>query len=175
MKHVALSLVAPIAAGRRETLEAALEALPEGDTSPLARVPGMHVGRFTIIDSFVDPRGPAAPVNGPYLYFAADLDGPLDAALTAIATHCGDIFRHCEECPEQRDGPAFDAWLQAHRVRDGFTIMPYGGHTLDEVLDGLDARERLGRFAVAARGMDAAMLRARFLEEFGGRPSGGPA
>lgn len=167
MKHVALTLVIPIAEGRREALEAAIAALGEGPESPFARVPGMHVGRLAIIDRLEDPRGDAAPRLGPYLYFTADADGPYDAAVASIATHFADLFRHCAGCPERRDSRALDKWLGRHRVRDGWTIMPYSHHTLAECRDGLSVRQRMAGFAVAAQTADPLTLRARFLEELG--------
>lgn len=166
MSHVAISVMAPIREGRRDALAEVLAGLPAGPGSPLSHVAGLHVGRFTVVDR-LDPAKPSQPPNGPYLYFAADLDGPFDAAVTSIATHCGDLFRHCEGCPDTSDSRAFDEWLIAHRIKDGFTIMPYAGHTLDEVLDGLDARARLGHFAVDAQRYERPTIRQRFLEEFG--------
>ncbi len=172
MSHVALTVIAPIVAGRRDGLSAAIDALPAGDGSPLARIPGLHVGRLTILDRLEDPNGPTAPTLGPYLLLATDADGPQDGLIAAIAAGCGELLRSCVGCPDPADGRRFSDWLLAHRVRDRWTIMPYAPHTLTEVRAGLDVRERLGAFAVRADDLDAGELRRRFLDEFaGGRAS----
>ena len=168
MSHVALTVIVPIAAGRRDGLVAAIDALGTAADSPLARIPGLHVGRLTVLDSLEDPRGPTAPALGPYLLFAADADGPQDGVIAAIAAGCGELFRSCVGCPDPADLRNFSAWLLAHRVRDGWTIMPYAESTLAEVRAGLDARERLGAFAVETHGLEPGELRRRFLEEFAG-------
>lgn len=167
MSHVALSIVAPIKPGRRDELAAALDALPAGDASPLAGVPGLHVGRLTIIERLQDPRGgDEDPLLGPFLFFAADVDPPQDGAIAAIAAACGPWFEACVDCPDPANAHDFRAWLLRHRVRDGWTIMPYAGRTLTEVRGALSLRERLGSFAVQAQGLDPAALRRRFVEEF---------
>lgn len=152
MSHVALTILAPVA--RRDALVAALDAL---DQSPLARIPGLHMGRLTTIETL--------PV-GPLLLMCLDADGPLEAVLAAVGPACGALFAFCTGCPEP-EGPAFRRWLLSHRVKDRWTIMPYEERTLPEVQEALRAREELGAFAVRADGLAPAELRRAFRAAFG--------
>lgn len=163
---VAITLIAPVAAGRIDALRSALDGLDAGPASPLARISGLHVGRFTIIDHLEPAPGKPAPPPGPFLLFAADIDPPEAAAFASIATHCGEILHHCEACPEPGDGRAFDQWIKNHRVRDGFTVMPYASRPLSDVRRALDLRERLGAFAIASQGLDPGALQEMFLDDF---------
>ncbi|MCW3039798.1 MAG: hypothetical protein JWM31_1703 [Solirubrobacterales bacterium] len=167
MRHVALTLVAPVRPDAREGLQAALDALPSGPASPLAGIPGLHLGRIAVVDALRGPQGEPMPGVGPLLMVSLDADGPLDAVLAALAIHCGELLRACEGCPDPADGPSFAAWARAHRLKDRWTIMPYAGRTLPEVRSALRTRERLGAFAGAVADADPATLRARFLEQFG--------
>ncbi len=170
MSHVALTVIAPLQDGRRNEVAAAVDALPTGAASPLARIPGMHMGRLTVVDRLDDPRGPTAPVLGPYLLVTVDADGPQEAVVAALAAGCGTLFAACVGCPDVDDGAAFRTWLLRHRVKDRFTIMPYAERSLPEVQAALALRARLGTFAVQAAGPPgpgAPSLRAHFLQVFG--------
>lgn len=165
---VALTILAPVKADRVDALRASIDALGIGPDSPLAKISGMHLGRFTIVDELYAPQNaPKPPPPGPYLLFAADIDPPEAAALAAIGAHCGEILRHCEGCPEPTDSYAFDRWLLDHRIVDGFTVMPYAGRRLGDVQHGLSLRKRIGAFAIATQGEDPSTLQAKFLEQFG--------
>ena len=164
MRHVALTLVAPIAGGRHEALAAAIDALPTGAQSPFATIPGLHVGRLSIIDRLVNPGGQKL---GPYLLLTADADEPEDGAIAAVGRAFGTVLQACEGCPDPRENRAFATWVHEHRVRDGWTIMPYAERTLPEVRAALALRERVGEFATRAEAMDRATLRAQFLTTFG--------
>lgn len=168
MKHVALTLIAPIATGRRDALEAVVAALPTGPQSPFATIPGLHVGRVSIIDHLVYPAGmTGGQTLGPYLFVGVDADGPHDGVVSALGRALGPALRECEGCPDPTDDRAFAAWVRDHRVRDGWTIMPYAGRTLAEVRAALALRDRVGDFATRAQDMDPATLRAQFRATFG--------
>lgn len=163
---VAITILAPVAEGRIDALRAAIDALEVGPGSPLARIAGLHVGRWLIVDELEVIAGRRAPPPGPFLLFAADIDPPEAAAFAAIATHCGEILRHCVGCPDPGDSRAFDSWLTDHRVPDGFTVMPYPDRPLSDVRRGLELRERLGAFAIASQGLDPVALQEMFLDDF---------
>jgi hypothetical protein len=69
--------------GRQGSLLAALEALPNGSGSPLAKVEGTHFGRWVIVPFLKDRRGQTVS-SGSYLLFSVEFDGPLDPYLARL-------------------------------------------------------------------------------------------
>ena len=66
--------------------------------------------------------------------------------------------------PRRRD--RFAGWLRAHALEAALFFAAYGGHTLEQVHSNLDQRTRLIEFALGAKGLAAADLKARFEEAF---------
>jgi hypothetical protein len=167
----ALTVLTPILDGHAAELTAHLEALPEGEASPLARVPGTHLGRWVVIDQ-VKYQGHGQrhrdALNASRLLFTSNFDGELDPYLEKLQTGLGEdadaVWGHCRGYPGR--GAGFASWLKAHQLEAALFFAAYGGHTVEQVHANLDKRTRLIEFALEAQGLEAEELRSRFLETF---------
>jgi hypothetical protein len=168
----ALSVLAPIADGRADALQAHLEALAEGDASPLARVPGTHIARWVVIpDVIYQGHGQRKRDRlGPRLLFSSNHDGDVGAYLEGLRTGMADdadaIWGHCRGYPGHADGPAFAAWMRAHMLEAALFFAAYGGMTVEQVQDNLARRRALLELVIDGQGAPPADLKARFMETF---------
>jgi hypothetical protein len=164
-------VLTPILDGHADELTAHLDALPEGAASPLARVPGTHLGRWVVIDQ-VKYMGHGQrrrdSLNAARLLFTANLDGDAGAYLERLQTELGEdadaIWGHCRGYPGR--GPGFTPWLRAHELESALFFAAYGGMTVEQVHANVDTRRRLIEFALDAQGLEPEALKARFLEAF---------
>jgi hypothetical protein len=169
----ALTVLTPILDGHVAELTAHLDALPEGDASPLARVPGTHLGRWVVIDD-VKYQGHGQrhrdALGASRLLFTSNFDGELEPYLERLRTGLGEdadaIWGHCRGYPGHQDRAGFARWLRAHELEAALFFAAYGGHTVEQVHSNLDTRTRLIEFALEAQGLEPAELKARFLERF---------
>ena len=167
----ALTVLTPILDGHAAELTAHLDALPEGAASPLARVPGTHLGRWVVIDQ-VKYMGHGQrhrdSLNAARLLFTANLDGDVDAYLERLQTELGEdadaIWGHCRGYPGR--GPGFAPWLRAHELESALFFAAYGGQTVEQVHANVGTRQRLIEFALEAQGLEPEALKSRFLEAF---------
>jgi hypothetical protein len=168
----ALTLLAPVEPGRASDLAEALDALPGGAESPLARVHGTHFARWVLLDQVVYQGPPQRrdTWKAPRLLFTSNFDGPLEAYLEALRTGLGAdgdaIFGHCSGYPGRADAQAWAAWLRARTVTSSLFFAAYGEQTVHEVKANLDLRARLMAFALDGQGLAPAELQARFKEAF---------
>ncbi len=167
----ALTVLVPILDGHVDDLRKHLEALPEGDASPVARVPGTHLARWVVIDQ-VKHMGQRHRdrLDASRLLFTSNFDGPLDAYLERLRTGLGEdadaIWGHCRGYPGHHDREGFPRWLRAHQLEAALFFAAYGDRTVEQVHSDIDKRARLIEFALGAQGLGAADLKARFLERF---------
>lgn len=169
----ALTVLTPILDGHVPELTAHLEALPEGQESPMARVPGTHLARWVVIDQ-VKYQGHGQrrrdALTSARLLFTSNFDGPLDAYLETLRTSLGAdadaVWDHCRGYPGHEDKAGFADYLRGHALEAALFFAAYGGHTLEQVRTNLAARARLIEFALGAQGLGAADLKARFQEAF---------
>jgi hypothetical protein len=167
----ALTVITPVLDGHAAELTAHLDALPEGEASPLARVPGTHLGRWVMIDQ-VKYQGAGQrhrdSLTTPRLLFTSNFDGELDRYLEQLQTGLGEdadaVWGHCAGYPGR--GAGFAPWMKAHQIEAALFFAAYGGHTLEQVRANLDLRARAIAFALAAQGLPPEELKARFLEAF---------
>ena len=167
----ALTVVTPILDGHVAELTAHLDALPEGEASPLARVPGTHLGRWVVIDQ-VKFQGQGQrrrdSLAAARLLFTSNFDGELDAYLEQLQTGLGEdadaVWGHCRGYPGR--GPGFAPWLKAHQLEAALFFAAYGGQSLEQVRANLDVRARAIAFALEAQGLEPEALKARFMEAF---------
>jgi hypothetical protein len=167
----ALTVVTPILDGHAAELTAHLDALPEGEASPLARVPGTHLGRWVVIDQ-VKYQGHGQrqrdSLSAARLLFTANVDGDVDAYLERLQTGLGEdadaVWGHCRGYPGR--GAGFAPWLKAHQIEAALFFAAYGGQTLEQVRTNLDKRARAIAFALEAQGLEPEALKARFMEAF---------
>jgi hypothetical protein len=167
----ALTVLTPILDGHAEALTAHLDVLPEGAGSPLARVPGTHLGRWVVIDH-VKYQGhgqrrrdhlPAAR-----LLFTSNFDGELDPYLAQLQTALGEdadaVWGHCRGYPGR--GAGFAPWIKAHQLEAALFFAAYGDRTLEQVHADVAKRKRLIEFALEAQGLPPDELKSRFLRAF---------
>ena len=167
----ALTVLTPILDGHAAELTAHLDALPEGDASPLARVPGTHLGRWVVIDQLKymgHGQRHRDSLAAARLLFTSNFDGDIDRYLEALQTGLGDdadaVWSHCSGYPGR--GPGFAPWMKAHQLEAALFFAAYGGHTLEQVRANLDKRSRAIAFALEAQGIEPEALKARFMEAF---------
>lgn len=167
-----LTSLTPIVPGREADLRRALAALPTGDGSPFARVPGTHVARWVVLEYFGkgDPvlRRPLRPA---LLLFSAAFDGPVEPWLWGLRAGLGPtaeaVWSHCSRWPGAAEGTSFAHWLLEHRLHINMPFVAHPEATVGEILHGLDCRERLINFAVRNQGRAPADLRRAFEAVFG--------
>jgi hypothetical protein len=160
-----LTVLIPIADGRERKLAEHLDALPTGDSSPLAKVAGTHFARWVVIpDVIYQGHGQRRDhLSAPRLLFTSNFDGSLGAYLDRLHPHTDAIWRHCRGYP---GGDGFAAWMRAHQLRSALFFAAYGEQTVSEVHANLELRTRLIDFALSAQRLPPADLRARFRERF---------
>ena len=168
----ALSVLAPIRDGHTDELRAHLDALEEGDKSPLARAPGTHIARWVVIGGVVY-QGAGQPRRdqlSPRLLFSSNFDGDVGAYLeglrTGMAEDADAIWGHCRDYPGHENSGAFRAYMRAYQLEAALFFAAYGDQTVGEVRANVEQRRRLIDFALAGQGLDAATLKSRFLETF---------
>ena len=167
-----LTVLSPILDGHSDDLADQLASLPDGAGSPLARVPGTHFARWVIVDDLVYEGGSQRrdSLKAPRLLFTSNFDGSLGAYLEAIRSEMGDaadaIWSHCAGYPGRADAQRFAAWFRHHQVDSALFFAAYGDQSVERVKANLDLRTRLTNFALAAQGLPAAELKARFQAEF---------
>jgi hypothetical protein len=169
----ALTVLTPILDGHVRELTEHLDALPEGEASPLARVPGTHLARWVVIDQ-VKYQGHGQrhrdSLGASRLLFTSNFDGPLEPYLEALRTGLAEdadaVWRHCRDYPGHQDRAGFARWLRAHELEAALFFAAYGARTVEQVRSDLDKRARLIEFALEAQGLEPEALKARFLERF---------
>ena len=156
----AFTSLAPVAAGEAAALRARLEAFTAA-TSPLARVPGTHFGRWVVIDDFVHDGPQRDPLECPHLLFTSCLDGALDPWLRALAVlpEAQAVWAHCDGAPAPGDPAALVRYLRRSRQRTGFFVAAYGQATVPQVHAALARRERMIALAIDAQAMTPGELR----------------
>jgi hypothetical protein len=169
----ALTVLAPIIDGHVDELTRHLNALLEGDASPVARVPGTHLARWVVIDQIKymgHGQRHRDRLDAARLLFTSNFDGSLDAYLARLRTGLGEdadaIWGHCRGYPGHHDHEAFPRWLRAHQLEAALFFAAYGDRTVEQVHSDVGKRARLIEFALEAQGLGAADLKARFLERF---------
>lgn len=169
----ALTVLTPIKDGHAAPLVEHLNALGEGDASPLARVPGTHIARWVVIDD-VKFQGHGQRhhdrLGAQRLLFSSNFDGDLDGYLEGLRTGMADdadaIWGHCRDYPGHGNPGTFRAYMRAYQLEAALFFAAYGDQTVDEVKANVAQRRRLIDFAIEAQRLDAATLKSRFLETF---------
>ena len=167
-----LTLMSPLLDDHAIALGGHLGALGREDASALARVPVTHFARWVILDDVVYEGGRQRrdALKASRLLFTSNFDGPHDAYLEALRTEMGEdadaVWSHCSGYPGRADAPAFAAYFRNHQIESALFFAAYGDQTVEEVRANLAQRTRLIEFAMAAQGLPAAELQARFQAEF---------
>jgi hypothetical protein len=115
-----LTVLTAVLDGHVEELCAAITAVPLGDDSPFASLPGTHNGRWTVVtmDDTPRPRFRAGGLPAPMLTCSGTIDIEpgdwLRALLAALGERADAIWSHCAGWAEAPDKVAY---LLAHRVQ----------------------------------------------------------
>jgi hypothetical protein len=167
-----LTVVAPIVAGFEPATRDAIEALPVGADSPLARLEGLHFSRIHVISELVF-QGPAQRrrdrLRASHVVFTSTFDGrEPDPYLEALRTAAepDTWWRHCVGYPGRVDAGAFARWVREHQIDSSLFASAHPRARVPHVLESLALRERIVDFAVEAQGLGARELHRRFRETF---------
>jgi hypothetical protein len=142
----AVTVVAPLPAEQREIALSALADLAGPGRAALAfdQQADIHFARLVLLDGGADPAGD--PVE-PRLVYSADVDGPADAHLRALADVAGvgldRAFACCAGYPADADAASRLAWLQAHRVPEAAFYVNTVGRGSPQVLAEAHLRREL--------------------------------
>lgn len=170
-----LAVLLPVLGGQQQTLEARLEALPDGDESPFATLSSTHFARLVLVPNLHDGADRVLPRVPALLFFSAESDLPVDGYLEALCAlmprEVDEIFELCEGYPGVASPPRFKRWLLAHRVPAGFSVHGNPGATTQEVVASLALRNQIIGFAVETQGLEPEAL----LEAWRGRDWGNGA
>jgi hypothetical protein len=169
----ALTVLTPILEGHEQQLVEHLDALGDGDSSPLARVPGTHIARWVVLPD-VKYQGAGQrhrdKLKAPRLLFSSNFDGDVDTYLeglrTGMAEEADAIWGHCRSYPGHGNAGTFRAYMRAHQLEAALFFAAYGEQTVADVHTNVAQRRRLIDFAIEAQGLEAAELKSRFEETF---------
>jgi len=168
----ALTTFARVQRHREDELEDYLAALPRGSASPLARIGVLHLSRLHLVRELVF-QGPNQRhrdlLRHGHLVFTATFNGEPGDFLENLRTsvpECDEWWGRCVGYPGRDDRGAFAAWVRSLQVDTSLFQSPIPTTTVEEVREVTALRERVIDFAVAAQGLDAASLQARFRESF---------
>jgi hypothetical protein len=161
-----LCVLTPVLPDRREPLAATLAGLPDGEASPLARVPGTHFARWVQAPSL--RRRTVLGADTACLVFAVEFDHHnarkyLEDLCRRLPGEADLVWRNCAGYPGSVDH-RFVSWLLEHRVEPGFSIVAFPSATVAEIREALALRERLATFALAAHDLPPERLRQAWRE-----------
>jgi hypothetical protein len=144
----ALTVIATIKSGHREALDRLLGTIAghvtNWDVIPFGTLGTVHFARVVLFDEASDLQGRPLPAQ---LALMTNVDSPLDAHLTDLATVCApgldEVFGHCEGYPAMaaRSPAERIAFLRRHSVRSRAFYVNRPGRTVEQVLE----EERLRR------------------------------
>jgi hypothetical protein len=145
-EQTAVTVLASLPAEHHDRAAAALADLAGPDRTLLAfdRLVGLHFARLMLLDDAVSPSGTRV---GPSLLYTADLDGPADAHLQALADVSGPGLDRavscCTDYPTRPDPAGRTAWLRAHRVPEAAFYVNTVGRGVSQVRAEARLREGL--------------------------------
>jgi hypothetical protein len=145
--QVALTVVAPLRAGARPQLDAALDAAGSsgGEAEmPFAKLTGVHFARIFVLDEDVAADGTH---TGQKLVWMSDVDAPLERHLDQLCGLAGPaldrLLCHCEGYPDATDAGGRRAYLDAHTVSAAAAYVNSVGRGLEQVLLERSLREAI--------------------------------
>jgi len=160
-----LKVLTPIVVASVPSLRATLEALPDGDASPFARLATTHFVRLVILERLgADGAGERVhPLDPPVLYldtnFSDDVDHWIDDLVRTIPDTVDAIWRHALDYPGLEEPDRFRRYLRAHQLSSHMCLATSPDAVLDEVQRGLEARAKLIELATTTQHLAPAALR----------------
>ena len=171
-KATTTTIITPILPGREDELQAELLRLPTGDEGPFERLGTTHFARWVLIDRVeyeVEDQLPDG-LESHYLLFNAVFDGSLGAFIDGMLDHFPEVvdgmWENCVGYPGSAQRQEVHRYFRHNELEATFFFSAYQDSTLSQIRKALALRERLTRFAIAAQGLPAAELQARFSAEF---------
>jgi hypothetical protein len=168
----AFTALVPVRPGDEPALRRRLATLdPDGaGTGPFASVPGTHVVRLSVVDTFGARSEGHRRLHPALLMISSLVDGPVEDWLRTMAATLGTtgdaLWAHCSGWPGP--GPASTArWLAAFRLRMHICLVGHPDPTVAEMERALDRQRRLRDLAIRAQTLTPKELRAAYDEVFG--------
>lgn len=156
-----ITVLSPILAGYEEELRRRLEALPKGTDSPLGRVEGTHMARWSIVSPLPFKATEDTIDKTSYLLFTSWFEGNTSAYTRALRSELGEvadqIWGNCVGYPGRGDLGEFWTYLVRHSIKPH---LAFGGYpdSVSEVLAALELRDQLKPMLVKESGLDTVAL-----------------
>jgi len=145
-----------------------LATLPNGHTSPFAKVSSTHICRLVVMDDVIYVGTPAKEehLNSKYLVFESNFDGELEPYLTRMATEIPEVVEsvwgHCAGYPGLRDVNAFVAYMKQCQLTTTFYFADVNNHTVQSTLRALKVQASVADFIAKHQGAATSELQAAF-------------
>jgi hypothetical protein len=167
----ALTVLTPIVPGEEAALTSYLQALTHA-TSPFAKLPRTHFGRWVIVPEFVQAKEqPKQDVlTTQYLLFTSNFDGKRDSYLDELcrelSAEAQEIWGRCVGCPKPAAGAELKRYLLHNQINTGFFYAAYPDATVPKVHAAIALREKTIALARDGQGMAPAELQQEFARRF---------
>ena len=149
-----LTIVAPIQPAEA-AMVALLDVLAEIGRDPAANplvpfgdLPGLHYGRFVILEGAVDPGSGRTVASS--LAFNCCVDGPaaqfLESLMQKMGTGLWAVFQHCSGAPAPGEHANLLAWLRRHRIPTQTFYVNSLGRTVPQILKEAQLRDQIEAF-----------------------------
>ena len=142
--------------------------LPNGRTSPFARVSGTHICRLVVMDDVIYVGTPAKEehLGSKYLVFESNFDGELEPYLARMAKEIPDVvdsvWGHCAGYPGLLDVNAFVAYMKKCQITTTFYFADVNNHTVQSTLRALKVQASVANFIGKHQGKSPSELQAAF-------------
>jgi hypothetical protein len=156
-----LSVLTPVSDGRVGSLRAALEGLPKEWRSPLARVPGTHMARWSLVKPLPFKKTNRTIDSTWYLLFTSWFDGTTSAYVhtlrTTLPREADAIWGNCVGYPTSADPLGFWNYLMDHMIVPRLQFAGYPQRMVD-VRAALELKDMLTEPVAEAARQDSAEL-----------------
>jgi hypothetical protein len=175
----ALTIIATVKGGHRDALDRLLGTIAghvdDWAVIPFGKLGRVHFARVVLFDEASDLQGRRLPAQ---LALMTNVDAPLDAHLTDLATVCGpgldEVFGHCEGYPAMaaRSPAEREGFLRRHSVRSRAFYVNRPGRTVGQVLEEERLRRAINDHLDSAdfSGQSSTAVRQAILDFVSGRP-----
>lgn len=142
--------------------------LPNGHTSPFAKVSSTHICRLVVMDDLIFVGTPAKEehLNSKYLVFESNFDGELEPYLARMASEIPDVvesvWSHCVGYPGLRDRNAFVAYMKKCQITTTFYFADVNNHTVQSTLRALKVQASVADFIAKHQGESPSAIQAAF-------------
>ena len=142
--------------------------LPNGHTSPFAKVSSTHICRLVVMDDVIYVGTPANEehLNSKYLVFESNFDGELEPYLARMANEIPEVVEsvwgHCVGYPGLRDVSAFVAYMKKCQITTTFYFADVNDHTVQSTLRALKVQASVADFIGKHQGESPAEIQAAF-------------